>query len=203
MESRAVPSSLIASLALAAVCGFMLIVSLSSPVADGQILWGALALAAYCTALLFLMTVLTGYPGLGLSAWRLGPWCLVWGALAFGMATITWIGPQTGTPAQILPESVLRALWMIAASMTMLTIGYCVSPFGRTVNVLRRAAEAITRPRTDEIRSPAVPWVLCGVGVAAQVGYALTTGHFGYVGDAAAAFAGARDVPGKSWISMA
>ena len=182
----AAPPSLIAGLFLVTVAAALTGVAMSVLPVDDQIVWGAIALAVFCTGLLLLMSATTGCDGFGLASWRIGPWSLVWGALAFGLATITWIGPQTGPAAEILPASILRALWMLALAMGMLTAGYCAGPYQLAVAYARRAADAVTGQLTDDIRRPAVPWVLFGIGVTAQVGYALLTGHLGYIGDAAA-----------------
>ena len=181
------PSSLIAGLFLVAAAAALAVVAMSAVLVDDQIVWGAIALAVFCTGLLVLMSATTGGDGLGLSSWRIGSWSLVWGALAFGLATITWVGSQTGPAAEILPASILRALWMLALAMAMLTAGYCAGPYRFAVAHARRAVDAVTGQLTDDIRGQAVPWVLFGIGVAAQLGYALLTGHLGYIGDAAAA----------------
>ena len=177
MTRRAVIGGLLllaAAVVLVAVAGWPAAVS-------DQLLCGAVALAAFCAGLLALMSAVAGYGGLGLRAWRIGPWSLAYGAFAFGLATISWIGPQTGTAAQILPRSVLRALWLIAVAMALITIGYCVVPrvarsFGSRVN------GALAARFTDEIRGPSVPWILFIAGAAGQLGVAVTSGHLGYVG---------------------
>jgi hypothetical protein len=174
-----------ASLLLLVIAIGLAAVALSSVHQADAIAWGAVALAVYCVALLLAASALADYNGLGLSAWRIGPWSLVWGALAFGLATLTWLGPQTGPPAEILPVSILRALWLIAVAMTMLTAGYCGGPFRLAGRPATRAAYAMTRRFTDQIRSPAVPWWLFGVGLVAQAASAALTGRFGYVGDVA------------------
>jgi len=182
----AVPSSLIAGLFLVTVAAALTVVAMSVLLVDDQIVWGAIALAVFCTGLLLLVSATTGGDGFGLASWRIGPWSLVWGALAFGLATITWIGPQTSSAAEILPASILRALWMLALAMAMLTAGYCAGSYRLVVAHARRAADAVTGQLTDDIRGPAVPWVLFGIGVTAQLGYAVLTGHLGYIGDVAA-----------------
>jgi hypothetical protein len=183
--STAVSPLLAASLFLIAVAVGLAAGALSSVHPDDAIAWGALALAAACTALLLAAAALAEYPGLGLSVWRIGPWLLVWGGISFGLATLTWIGPQTGPPAEILPASVLSALWLTAVALTMLTAGYCAGPFRFVGRPAVRAANAVTSRFTDEIRRPTVPWVLFAVGLAAQAASAALTGHFGYVGDVA------------------
>ena len=165
---------LAAAVVLVAVAGW------STAVSD-QLLCGAVALGAFCAGLLALMSAVAGHDGLGLRTWRIGPWSLAYGAFAFGLATISWIGPQTGTAAQILPRSVLRALWLIAVAMALFTIGYCVVP--RVARSLgRRVNGALAARFTDDVRGPSVPWILFGAGAAGQLGLAVTSGHFGYVG---------------------
>jgi hypothetical protein len=186
-EQRAVVASplLAAGLFLAAVAVGLAALALSALRPDTAIIWGALALAVYCTALLLLAGSAADYDGVGLATWRIGPWSLVWGALAFGLATMTWTGPQTGPSAEILPGSVLSALWMVAVALTMLTAGYCVGPFRLAGRLPARAAAGLRCRFTDEIRSPAVPWLLFVIGVVAQAASAALTGRFGYVGDVA------------------
>lgn len=177
MTRRAIVGGLLllaAAVVLVAVAGW------STAVSD-QLLGGAVALGAFCAGLLALMSAVAGYDGLGLRAWRIGPWSLAYGAFAFGLATISWIGPQTGTAAQILPRSVLRALWLIAVALALFTIGYCVVP--RVARSLgRRVSGTLSARFTDDVRGPGVPWILFGAGAAGQLGLAVTSGHFGYVG---------------------
>jgi hypothetical protein len=179
---------LFAGLLLVSVAAVLAITAMSVVSVDDQIRWSALALAAFCAGLLPLMSVAAGHVGLGLASWRIGPWSLVWGALAFGLATISWLGPQTGTgpSAAILPGSILRALWMIAVALAMLTAGYCAGPYRLAAHRARHATELLSRRFTDQIRGPMVPWALLGVGLIAQYGFAALTGHFGYVGNASA-----------------
>jgi len=180
---------LFVGLLLVSVAAVLAITAMSVVSVDDQIRWGAIALAAFCAGLLPLMSVAAGHDGLGLASWRIGPWSLVWGALAFGLATISWLGPQTeaGPSAEILPGSILRALWMIAVALAMLTVGYCAGPYRLAAHRARRATERLSRRFTDQIRGPVVPWALLGVGLIALFGFAALTGHFGYVGNAAAA----------------
>ena len=145
------PSSLIAGLFLVTVAAALTLVAISVVLVEDQIVWGAIALAVFCAGLLLLMSATTGADGLGLASWRIGPWSLVWAALAFGLATITWIGPQIGPAAEILPSSILRALWMLALAMAMLTAGYCAGFYRLVVAHAWRAAEAVTGQLTDEI----------------------------------------------------
>lgn len=177
MTRRAIAGGLLllaAAVVLVAVAGWSTAVS-------GQLRFGAVALGAFCAGLLALMSAVAGYDGLGLRAWRIGPWSLAYGAFAFGLATISWIGPQTGTAAQVLPGSVLRALWLIAVAMALFAIGYCAVP--RVARSLgRRVNGAVAARFTDDVRGPGVSWILFGAGAVGQLGVAVTSGHLGYVG---------------------
>jgi hypothetical protein len=176
---------LLAGLLLVSVSAVLAIVAISTVSADDQIRWDAVALATFCAGLLPLMSVAAKHDGLGLASWRIGPWSLVWGALAFGLATISWLSPQTqtGPSGAILPASILRALWMIAVALAMLTVGYCAGPYRLAASRARRATERLSRRFTDQIRSPMVPWALVAIGLIAQFGFAALTGHFGYIGN--------------------
>jgi hypothetical protein len=154
--------------------------------ADEQIRLGAMALAAFCCGLLMLMSAAARHDRLGLASWRIGPWSLVWAAFAFGLATISWIGPQAGPPAEIWPGSILRALAMIGVAVAALTVGYCAGPYRLAVVRARLVTDRLRHRFTDDIRGPAVPWVLLGVGLVSQLGLAMLTGRLGYVGDVAA-----------------
>ena len=54
---------------------------------------------------------------------------MVWYALAYGVASVTWSQPQTGVAAEIIVPSVLRALlWPVAVGITAWAAGYLVGP---------------------------------------------------------------------------
>ena len=179
---------LVAGLLLVSAAAVLTAEALSAVSASAQIRWAAVALACFCAGLLPLMALAGGHRRLGLASWRIGPWSLVWGGLAFGIATISWLSPQTaaGPSGAILPSSMLRALWMLAVALLMLTVGYCAGPYRIAAGWARRTSQRFTGQLTGQVRGPLIPWALAVVGLFAQFGYALLTGHFGYVGDAAA-----------------
>jgi hypothetical protein len=177
---------LIGGLLAVAVAAALAALAISAISVDDQIRWGAMALAAFCWGLLMLMSVAAGHDRLGLARWRIGPWTLVWALFAFGLATISWIGVRTGSSSEIWPGSILRALAMTGVALTLLTAGYCAGPRRLAVARARRVTDGIGRRFTDEIRSPVVPWGLLAVGLVSQLGYAMSSGHYGYVGDVAA-----------------
>jgi hypothetical protein len=179
-------ASLITGLFLVAAAAIPLMLASSAPWASGQITWGSIALTVFCLGLLFLMSGGSGADSLGLATWRLGPWSLVWAAFAFGLATISWLAPQTGPSAELLPSSILRALWLMAVAMAMFTAGYRAGPHRLAGVQVRRVAGLLTSRLAEEVRGPATPWALFGVGLVAQLGSAILTGRLGYVGDVAA-----------------
>ena len=87
------------------------------------VVWASLGFAAYAASLLCLVGGGRG-KALGLGRWWFGSWSLLWYGIAFGLATLTWVQPQTGTPAEISLSNVLRALWLVAVGMTLWAIGY-------------------------------------------------------------------------------
>jgi hypothetical protein len=144
------------------------------------IVFASLALAAYAVGLLCLLG-----GRLGLSSWSFGAWTLFWYATAFGLATLTWSGPQTGTATEIAITSVLRALWLVAVGMTVWVLGYFIGPGRFMREKTNQAVRALGRHFETGVRSPLSPWILYGIGIVARLASTATTGRFGYVGDAA------------------
>jgi hypothetical protein len=186
LETRPASPALTVGPVLVAAAAVLTAVALSASAVSDQIRWGAIALGVFCVGLLPLMSAVVGYTGLGLSTWRIGPWALTWSAVAFGPATISWIGPQSGPSAEVLPGSILRALWLIAVAMAMFTVGYCTGPRRMARSLARQVSITLTSRFTDDIHGPAIPWVLFGVGIAGSLAQAGVTGHLGYVGEVAA-----------------
>ncbi|MGH3401402.1 MAG: hypothetical protein ACRDRJ_02615 [Streptosporangiaceae bacterium] len=149
------------------------------------VIWGGLGLAAYAWGLLCLVG--SRWPALGLASWKLGPWTLVWCGAAFGLATLTWSQPQSGTALQISLPSVLKALWLVAGGLTAWTAGYLMGPGQMARRVASRVVTAMGRSFGPSVRGPLTPWCLYAVGVCARLGAAATTGLVGYVGDPSSA----------------
>lgn len=151
------------------------------------VVWGGLALATYAVGFLCLVGGRQG-TGLGLIRWRFGSWILAWWSVSYGIATVTWSQSQAGTvAAQIALPSVLRALWLVAVGMTMWILGYLVGPGWPIRRLAARGVEEVSRRFTAEVRSPLAPWILYAVGSAARILSAVTSGRFGYVGNASLA----------------
>jgi len=146
------------------------------------VVWGSVGFAAYAASLLCLVGGGRG-KALGLGRWWFGSWTLLWYCAAFGLATLTWVQPQTGTPAQISLSSVLQALWLVAVGMTLWVLGYFVGPGRSARRVGNRVMAALSLRFAPEVRSPLAPWILYAIGTAARIASAVATGRFGYVGD--------------------
>lgn len=151
------------------------------------VVWGGIALAVYACGFLCIIGALHRH-GLGLSRWRFGPWILIWYALTYGLATITWRQSQTGTTvAMIALPSVLRALWLVAVGMTAWALGYFVGPGILARNIAAKGVAKVANTFSSRVRSPAAPWILYAIGTAARVASAATTGRFDYIGNAVSA----------------
>ena len=146
------------------------------------VVWGSLGFAAYAASLLCLVGGGRG-KALGLGCWRFGSWTLLWYWAAFGLATLAWVQPQTGTALEISLSSVLRALWLVAVGMTLWAVGYFVGPGRPARRFGNRVMVALSLRFAPEVRSPLAPWSLYAIGTAARIASAVTTGVFGYVGD--------------------
>ena len=150
---------------------------LSAPLLGTVPLWGGLALAAWCGALLAACAALAGRSGLGLAQWKLGSWFMLWyaGTSAFSGA------PLSGLAAQILPSSIARAEWLVAVAVTAWAAAYCAGPRTLAVTGASRFIRSLAARRSDIVRSPLAPWLLYAAGTAARLAVIVQTGHLGDV----------------------
>lgn len=141
-----------------------------------QIVWGGLAMAAWC---FFLLTVLApGSRQWGLGEFRLGSWILGYAVLAYGFATFSLTGELTGDLRVIDKSLILDALALLAIGFTAFTLSYRLS---RKQDV--SAAEV--RTRSTNKRAGADPTRLIAAyaaGAAATVGLIAVQGGYGYLG---------------------
>ena len=122
------------------------------------VVWGSLGFAAYAASLLCLVG--GGQEKfLGLGRWWFGSWTLLWYCTAFGLATLSWVQPQTGTSAEISLSSVLRALWLVAVGMTLWVLGYLVGPGPAARRFGNKVMAALSLRFAPEVRSPLAPWI--------------------------------------------
>jgi hypothetical protein len=159
------------------------------------VVWGGVAFATYALGLLFLLRMGHG-DDLGLADWRIGPWMLVWYAVAFGITTVTWSQPQNGIATEIAVPSVLRALWLFAVAITAWVVGYRVGPGQLIRSLMARAFGRLGKRFSPDVRSPVAPWLLYAVGIIARLLSTFTTGRFGYIGDASSAVTSATGFGG-------
>jgi len=189
VTSRARPRSAVAPrwvIAAAILLTAAIGLSAQALAAAGQpthaVVWGSLGFAAYAASLLCLVGGGQG-KALGLGRWWFGSWTLLWYCTAFGLATLTWVQPQTGSAAQISLSSVLRALWLVAVGMTLWGFGYLVGPSRSARRFGNKVMAALSLRFAPEVRSPLAPLILYAIGTAARIASATTTGLFGYVGN--------------------
>jgi hypothetical protein len=179
--------SVIFGLALFAASVLLLGLTLASLVQPTRaVVWGGLGLGAFAAGLLCLVGV-RQRRGLGLTTWKIGPWTLVWYGATFGIATVSWSQQQTGVAAEITVESVLRALWLVAVGTSFWALGYAVGPGRYICRCADRGLAHLSYGCGPTVRSPAAPWILYSIGLAARITAAVTSGRLGYVGDASAA----------------
>ncbi len=131
------------------------------------------------------LQVILGLPGneQGISRWRLGPWYLLWSGLAFGLASLTWLGPQTGPAAIIALPSVVEGLGVLGMGIVAWTVGYVLGPPRGLRDAARSGLSTVLRGTSTAVRGGMLPWGFFAVGVGARVTSALLTSGFGYVGD--------------------
>jgi hypothetical protein len=162
------------------------------------VVWGSLSFAAYTACLLCLVGGGQGR-SMGLGRWWFGPWSLLWYFACYGLATLTWVQPQTGTAAEIAVSSVVRALWLVTVGMTLWVLGYFIGPGQPARRIGNRVVAGLSLRFTPEVRSALAPWILYAIASAARIATAGTTGLFGYVGNVQSAVTTASSY--QQWLS--
>lgn len=185
--ATAPPRVITRGLLLAAGAVVLLVCGLSASTMPAAIAWGSLALAAWCAGLLHFCGALSSRAGTGLAQWKLGAWMLAWCAVTSGLATMSWSPLQADLGSQLTPDTILRALWLVAVAMTAWSVGYCVGPRRLAEKHADRLVAALNVRFTHVVRSPAAPWILYAIGTAARLASVATTGRLGDVGNAEAA----------------
>lgn len=145
--------------------------------------WAGIALACFAMTMLCLLAI-KSRSGMGLGRWQLGPWTLVWVLVAFGLATVTWYWPAEGSAARISISNVVPAVWLVMAATAVWTAGYLAGPPDLLLHPARGAMSVLSKHRLPTIRSSSAPWLLFGIALLARAISTVTTGSFGYVGDA-------------------
>lgn len=186
-DERTFPATMPAGFVLAACAAASLAVAVSAPLPGPAVVWGSVALAAWCAALLCLTAAAADRRGLGLAEWKIGAWSLAWCAVTSGLATAAWSPVQQDAGAEIAITSVMRALWLLGVAMTAWAAGYTAGPHRIAARAVRAFMARMAARYPGEVRSAAVPWVLYLTGTAARLAGLALTGRLGYVGDSASA----------------
>ena len=173
----------------------LLYAAVNAAVTTDAVFWGGLALGSYVYGLLFVLLAVRG-PGRGPASWRLGPWMMIWAGTMYGLATVTLDQSQSTTAGQIVLANVVRALWLVAAGTTMWFLGYLIGPARLIRGAAARGVGSLRRRFSADVRSLLTPWLVYGIGTLARLLSAVTTGRFGYVGNAASA------VSSAAWYSQ-
>lgn len=131
--------------------------------------------------------LITGLPGTarGIAHWRIGPWFLLWAAVSFGVASVTWLDQQTGTARLVTLASVVDALDIMAVALVCWTVGYVAGVPGPLREQATRVRDQLLRGTVREFRGAWTPWLLYAAGSAARLSTVLLYGGYGYVGDPA------------------
>lgn len=130
---------------------------------------------------LFLTT--KGAPWRALVRLDLMPWWLVYTAVTFGLTSLAWLKPQTGTSAIIRQESVTPAVLMVAVSI----VAFLAGAFSGCAIVVQRPLAAVARwslrGAGAGMRTPSIPAIVYAVGFVARL-WRIGAGTYAYLGDA-------------------
>ena len=156
----------------------------------GRIVVGAVGVALLALAGLVLVRGLPASSD-GISRWRIGHWYLLWSLFAFGIASMTWLQPQTGSAAQITLDSIVAGLVICGVTLLAWLFGYLLGPPRPLVDLVGGALARVYRGSAPAFGGGARPWLLYGAGLAARYATTLLSGGYGYIGNAAAAVSSA------------
>jgi hypothetical protein len=163
---------------------------------QGQIIAAALTLIAATIAALTLITGVNGNQG-AVAHWRLGPWYLIWVAFGFGVASFTWLAPQTGTPGLIVRTAIPPALHAMTAFVIVWTIGYASGPRAILVDAARQAGRLALGKGVRTLKPGArASLIMYGIGFGCRMASLVLQGSLGYLGDASAG------VSSTSWYNQ-
>jgi hypothetical protein len=160
----------------------LILEAITAPSDPDRLVLRSLTFAAECLAAMALVGA--GQPRcFGLGMFRLGPWYMLWSALSLGLLAISWLKPSPGDPSAITLDSVSHALTVAGLAVPFWTAGYLLGPGRGLVRSAARIIPAATPGRGIQLRSDAVPWILCGVAVVARL-TEIGLGQYAYLGDA-------------------
>jgi hypothetical protein len=110
----------------------------------------------------------------------------VYYALVFGLFSLGWLAPQTGSDAVIEPSQVPPAVALTSIGLACWVTGYLLGPPAGVRRMGRSLVDRMFSGRDWTFRFPSVPIAIYFVGIVAQLEQ-LRTSQFGYLQNAAAA----------------
>ncbi len=119
----------------------------------------------------------------GISYWRASHWFLLWGSVAYGLASLTWLGVQVGSATRIELSSVIDALHLFCLGLLAWIAGYVLGVPRWIQQCARNGLDLLLHGTGPVLRGGSMPWVMYGIGTAARLTSVLLTGRFGYLGD--------------------
>lgn len=150
---------------------------------DAYVIGLSLLVAALGVAILVVVSRSQGV-STSLALGKVGPWSALSFALIFGLASVTWSTPQTGTPALITQDSVLRALVLVSIGQLAWTAGYLVGPGAWMNDRFGDLMRWLVPVSTRGIECARSPWPLVTLGLTGAA-LRVETNGFGYLQDPA------------------
>lgn len=156
-------------------------IALPASQVDTKVFWSSISLACCLAALFFLQ--FSKYRFFGLYECKLSSWFLAYAVLAFGIATLTILQPQTGSSLAVDKSSVPRALFLVGLSFVAWTAGNMLGAAKIVRNPFALGIAMITRGLSVNVRGRGA---LIAVFLAGLMGDFLRIdvgGQFGYLGN--------------------
>jgi len=145
-----------------------------------SVVFGSIAVA---TAALAAAVASARGAGLALGRFRLATWYPLLFAVAFGLTSVSWRNPQSGSAALIGQKSVLTALTYAVLSLAGWTIGYLLGPGRPARHAVATGIRRVLGAGRPALRTPKIALVLYGFGWIGR-SLQLATGRYAYLGDA-------------------
>ncbi|WP_164205452.1 hypothetical protein [[Micrococcus luteus] ATCC 49442] len=149
---------------------------------DYHIFWLAVALSFFLAGLFFL--IFSHTRGFGLSSFRLGPWFLGYAVVAYGLASLTLVGPLDISLRVIDKSSFPTAFGVVAIGAAAWSVGYATGPSRAIRRAFLAGRVLVTKGLSGSIRGRGVLLVLFTLAMGADVFGIVVDGRFGYLGEA-------------------
>lgn len=173
---------LLAAILLVVIAGILALEVTASLKTSHRVVLSSLATASYLGGLLLLVPGGTKFKSL--FELRLGAWVLAYGVIAFGLSTLTILGPQYGTARAVSVERVPETLFLICIAFTALTAGYGFGGLRLFVSPVENFVKILGRARSQSLRPAVTLYGVFFLGIGADLLSALLEGRLGYLGDA-------------------